>query len=163
MVGCPRIVGPVADRTHPLLVPQVWCGFMVFCLVVWRVMVLRGGPAQSLPTLSLPSLVQTQPPLAPGPRDAIGREGVPEAAPEAVGQAVGGGCRSGWGQLLSVTNAVEAGTWREGWGVLGGGGGHHTTPPGPPWSTARETYGCRAQTRNMGRAASPRPPSFCCP
>ena len=33
---------------------------------------------------------------------------------EAVGQAVGGGCQSGWGRLLSVTNAIEAGTWRQG-------------------------------------------------
>ena len=42
-----------------------------------------------------------------------------EAAPEAVRQAVGGGCQSGWGRLLSVTNAVEVGTWRQGdsgWG-----------------------------------------------
>ena len=37
-----------------------------------------------------------------------------EAAPEAVRQAVGGGCRSGWGRLLLVTNATEAGTWRRG-------------------------------------------------
>ena len=28
--------------------------------------------------------------------------------------AVGGGCQSGWGRLLSVTNATEAGTWRQG-------------------------------------------------
>ena len=34
-------------------------------------------------------------------------------APEAVRQAVGGGCRSGWGRLLSVTDAVELGTWRQ--------------------------------------------------
>ena len=34
--------------------------------------------------------------------------------PEAVRQAVGGGCQSGWGRLLSVTNAIEAGTWRQG-------------------------------------------------
>ena len=30
------------------------------------------------------------------------------------GQAVGGGCRSGWGRLLTVTNAIEAGTRRQG-------------------------------------------------
>ena len=50
----------------------------------------------------------------------IRREGASEEAPEAVG----GGCQSGWGQLLSVTNATEAGTWREGqWlGAPGGGG-----------------------------------------
>ena len=38
----------------------------------------------------------------------VGREGTSEAAPAAVG----GGCQSGWGRLLSVTNAVEPGTWR---------------------------------------------------
>ena len=43
-----------------------------------------------------------------------GREGASEAAPEAVRQAAGGGCQSGWGRLLSVTNAVEAGTCRQG-------------------------------------------------
>ena len=37
----------------------------------------------------------------------VGREGALEAAPEAVRQAVGGG-------LLSVTNAIKAGTWRQG-------------------------------------------------
>ena len=37
-----------------------------------------------------------------------------EAAPVAVRQAVGGGCRSGWGRLLSVTNAIEVGTCRQG-------------------------------------------------
>ena len=33
--------------------------------------------------------------------------------PGAVGQAVGGSCQSGWGRLLSVTNAIEAGTCRQ--------------------------------------------------
>ena len=48
---------------------------------------------------------------------------------EAVRQAVGGGRQSGWGRLLSVTNAVDAGTGRQadrGWayaGRPGGGGG----------------------------------------
>ena len=46
-------------------------------------------------------------------RDAVEGKGS-EAAPEAVRQAVGGGCQSGWGRLLSVTNAIEAGTWRQG-------------------------------------------------
>ena len=36
------------------------------------------------------------------------REGTSEAVPEAVRQAVGGGCQSGWGRLLSVTNAIGA-------------------------------------------------------
>ena len=40
----------------------------------------------------------------------IGREGTSEASPEAVRQAVEEGCQSGWGPLLSVTNAIEAGT-----------------------------------------------------
>ena len=42
------------------------------------------------------------------------RGGTSEVAPEAVRQAVGGGCQSGWGRLLSVTNAIEAGAWRQG-------------------------------------------------
>ena len=50
-----------------------------------------------------------------GGQGCIRREGASEAAPEAVKQAVGGGCQSGWGQrLLSVTNAIEAGTWCSG-------------------------------------------------
>ena len=44
------------------------------------------------------------------PQGRIRREG----APEAVRQAVGGGCQSGWGRLLSVPNAIEAGVWRQG-------------------------------------------------
>ena len=49
------------------------------------------------------------------------------------GRGVGGGCRSGWGRLLSVTNAIEPGTCLEGdvaghrLGALEGGGG--TSPP----------------------------------
>ena len=44
----------------------------------------------------------------------IRREETSEAAPEAVRQAVGGGYQSGWGRLLSVTNAIEAGACRQG-------------------------------------------------
>ena len=46
----------------------------------------------------------------------LGRKGTSEAAPAAaaVRQAVGGGCQSGWGRLLSVTTAIEAGTCRQG-------------------------------------------------
>ena len=70
----------------------------------------------------------------------IRRKGASEAAPEAVRQAVGGGCRSGWGRLLSVTNAIEAGTWRQGnsgWaehrlGALEGGGVPPPLPMHPP-------------------------------
>ena len=36
----------------------------------------------------------------------IGREGTSEAAPGAVRLAVAGGCQSGWGRLLTVTNAI---------------------------------------------------------
>ena len=46
------------------------------------------------------------------------KEGATEAAPEAGRQAVGGGCQSGWGRLLSVTKANDAGTcrqWDRGW------------------------------------------------
>ena len=55
------------------------------------------------------------PPPLPGshsalPLGCIRRAGTSEAAPEAVRQAVGGGCQSGWGRLLSVTNAIEGGT-----------------------------------------------------
>ena len=46
------------------------------------------------------------------PQGRIRGEGISKAAPEAVRQAVGGGCQSGWGRLLSVTNAIEAGTCR---------------------------------------------------
>ena len=59
----------------------------------------------------------------------IRREGTSVAAPAAVRQAVGGGCQSGWGRLLSVMNAVEAGTWR--WG--GGGGGQWLGVGWAPW------------------------------
>ena len=55
-------------------------------------------------------------------------------APQAVRQAVGGGCQSGWGRLLSVTNAIEAGFWRQwdsGW-ALPGRPGWGVTPPPPP-------------------------------
>ena len=63
----------------------------------------RGVPANPPP-----------PPKTPPLRGCIRREGALEAAPEAVRQAVRGGCQSGWGRLLLVTNAVEAGTWRQG-------------------------------------------------
>ena len=44
----------------------------------------------------------------------IRREGTSQAAPQAVRQAVGGGCQSCSGRLMSVTNTIEAGTWRSG-------------------------------------------------
>ena len=48
---------------------------------------------------------------APGMHE---RGGASEAAPAVVRQAVGGGCQSGWGRLLSVTNTIEAGACRQG-------------------------------------------------
>ena len=103
------------------------------------------------------------------PQGCIRREGTSEAAPEAVRQAVGGGCQSGWGRLLLVTNAMEAGTWRQAelgrrlgaleWGVedwhkasvFGGGGGtsppsNASLPPPPPLTTNirwTQPSGCR--------------------
>ena len=50
----------------------------------------------------------------PLPQGCIRREGTAEAAPGAVRKVVGGGCQSGWGRLLSVTNVIEAGTCRQG-------------------------------------------------
>ena len=44
----------------------------------------------------------------------IRREGASEAAIDAVTQAIGEGCQSGWGRILSATNAIEAGTRRQG-------------------------------------------------
>ena len=73
----------------------------------------------------------------------IRREGTSEAAPEAVRQAVGGGCQSGWGRLLSVTDAIEAGTWRQGdrhrLGALDGGWG----VPSPPSNASLPTLAVR--------------------
>ena len=72
-------------------------------------------------------------PLLPYPigkgQGCIRRAGTSEAAPEAVRQAVRGGCQSGWGRLLSVTNAIEPGiaaretVARHRRGALEGGGG----------------------------------------
>ena len=62
----------------------------------------------------------------------IRRGGTSAADPEAVRQAVGGGCQSGWGRLLSVTNAVEAGTCRQrdsGWAKAGHPGRGGGLPP----------------------------------
>ena len=100
------------------------------------------------------------------PRDAL-----EEAAPEAVRQAVGGGCRSGWGRLLSVTNAVEAGTRRQadsGWAWAGrpGGGGGGSPPPLPmhhwcaPVFRVDQAYHCpRGRGRGFVRCAGSACPS----
>ena len=50
----------------------------------------------------------------PPPQGCIRRKGASEAAPEGVRQVVAGGCQSGWGRLLLITHATEAGTWRQG-------------------------------------------------
>ena len=60
------------------------------------------------------AMCHSGPSLSGSTQGSIRREGASEAAPAAVGQAIGGGCQSGWGRLLSVTNAIEAGTWRQG-------------------------------------------------
>ena len=44
----------------------------------------------------------------------IRTERTSEAVRQAVRQAVGGDCQSGWGRLLAVRNAIEAGTCRQG-------------------------------------------------
>ena len=53
-------------------------------------------------------------PLHRAVQECIRREGTSEVAPEAVRHAVGGGCQSGRGRLLSVTNAIEPGGCRQG-------------------------------------------------
>ena len=87
---------------------------------------IRLGPATtSVHAVGALTALQERPPHAgqrsgggqkppPLPQGCIRREEASEAAPEAVRQAVGGGCQSGWGRLLSVINAIEAGTWRQG-------------------------------------------------
>ena len=53
--------------------------------------------------------------VAPPPPSRDGLEGKrpQRGGPAAVRQAVGGGCQSGWGRLLSVTNPIQAGAWRQ--------------------------------------------------
>ena len=100
----------------------------------------------------------------------IRRERASEAAPEAVRQAVGGGCRSGWGRLLSVlsvTNAVEAGTWRHGdragqrlgalEGVRGGGG----VGTRPWWLALVACGGAYWPLALEPSAMTSRPPYYC--
>ena len=91
------------------------------------------------PFLSFPANHSNSIPLYPG-----------AGFPEAVRQAVGGGCRSGGGRLLLVTNAIEAGTWRqggrlgalEGWGL--GAPPFQCIPGGDPMPGVCSSRGCRA-------------------
>ena len=99
----------------------------------------------------------------------IRREGTSEAVPEAVRQAVGGGFRSGWGRLLSVTNAIEPGTWQWpgiGWAPWKGRG----VPPrvtfrlvavslrGPGQSPVLPFACCVGSLLSVGRCGQPRTP-----
>ena len=68
------------------------------------------GPPVRLPLARPPEVF-----LGGGGQGCIGREGTSDGALEAVRQAVEGGCQSDWGRLLSVANAGEAGTWRQGY------------------------------------------------
>ena len=85
------------------------------------------------------------PPGASG-QGCIRREGTSEAAPETVGQAVGGGCQSGWGRLLSVTNAIEGDVSRQGdrgwaWAGRPGGRGFQCIPASGSWLAGEDSRG----------------------
>ena len=94
------------------------------------------------------------------------REGTSEAAPDAGRQAVGGGCRSGWGRLLSVTNAVEPGFCREGDSGIGWApwrwGGDTSLPMLPPsprvtkqWPGERASLGGHASVARADKSNGP--------
>ena len=73
--------------------------------------------------------------------------GTSEEAPAAVRQAVGGGCQSDCGRLLSVTNAIEVGTWRQ------GDGGRRLDALGaspPPSNASRGGGGCSGKDEGGG-------------
>ena len=88
-----------------------------------------------------------------------------EAAPEAVRQAVGEGCQSGWGRLLSVTNSIQAGAWRQrdsGWASAGRPGvGRFGTRPRRRFGTKRPGGGVGGYLppfQCISGAAAGRPP-----
>ena len=110
---CPSAQAPISQG--PAL--RSGQGSKIFCVSV------GGGGGRIAPTGPLGyckraqeavgAKAQEQHRLVSGPHDhgqrCIRRKGTPEAAPEAVRQAVGGGCRSGWGRLLSVTLSLALG------------------------------------------------------
>ena len=105
------------------------------CVTTWGINGAHDGSGQGPRHPGTAGLYPGGSALCWGPEGLFGRGGGGgcirrEGAPEAVRWAVGGGCRSGWGRLLSVTNAIDAGTCRQGGQWLGigqvpwrGGGG----------------------------------------
>ena len=94
----------------------------------------RGTRGHRGPAADVMVLGTTHPQTRTPPRRCRRRDWASPGPPAAVRQAVRGVCHSGWGRLLSVTNAVEAGTWRQGgsgwaigWAPWRGG-----RPPPPP-------------------------------
>ena len=81
-----------------------------FVVVEFAFALACGGVVQAFISQGVGLRHQAPPP----PRGCITKEEASKVAPEAVRQEVGGGCQSGWGRLLLVTNAIEAGTGRPG-------------------------------------------------
>ena len=82
---------------------------------IWQLGITLYALAFGCVTFRAPNQVQPCPPVstvaaaaaATPIQGCIRREGASEAAPQAVKQAVEGGCRRGWGRLLSVINALK--------------------------------------------------------
>ena len=112
----------------------------------WRLLSVVPFSADSCANEGSDRTVGWGPGRDPPSQGCIRRRGTSEAAPEPVRQAVGGGCRSGCGRLLSVTDAVEAGTWRQGdsgrasAGRPGGGGAPPPLPMRPPPPSPPSTH-----------------------
>ena len=108
------------------------------------------GRLSRCPAIATPLSTETPPqspprtfPCSHPGKGCIRRKGASGVALEAVRQAVGGGFQSGWGRLLSATNAIEAGTWRQGdngWAQAGRAGG---VPPPPSNASLLTHYGPR--------------------
>ena len=134
---------------------------------LYRVRLLRDPKSKTSATPPIPMGEGQGYWTPPPPKGCIRREGTSEAAAEAVRPAFGGGCRSGWGRLLSVTNAIEVGTCRQGdggwaWAGRPGGGGAGTPHPSnaslppPPPSTlpnAAMAYRCVCTTGTVQNKA----------